>query len=190
MNFKAIAVCIAIAGALAGCSSSVKLQETEVSDLSGVTKSSTKPELFGTMCANATSSDCNPQGAATITPVGPSMDAERGPQAVTHIIEFEFDSFDVAPQYHDALQAHAQFIRNNKNASVFLEGHADERGSREYNLALGQKRAEAVQRVMSIMGADTQRIESVSFGEEKPVDTGTGEAAWAKNRRAEIRYRK
>lgn len=190
MNFKAIALCAAIAGALAGCSSSVKLQEADVADLGTSARTAPPAGYQERMCADGNFSTCGEQGVATVTPIKSGIDAERGPDAITHTIQFEFDSFEVAPQYHGALQAHAQYMRNNKSATVFLEGHADERGSREYNLALGQKRAEAVQRAMSILGADTQRIESVSYGEEKPVAIGADEASWAQNRRAEIRYRK
>jgi peptidoglycan-associated lipoprotein len=86
------------------------------------------------------------------------------------------------------VQAHARYVADHRDARVRIEGNCDERGSREYNLALGQRRAEAVKKIMTVLGAQDARIETTSYGEEKPVDPGHDEAAWAKNRRADIKY--
>jgi peptidoglycan-associated lipoprotein len=84
--------------------------------------------------------------------------------------------------------AHAQYLRDNPNARALVQGNTDERGSREYNLALGQRRSDAVKYVMTLSGARESQVESVSLGEEKPRATGHDEASWAENRRADIRY--
>jgi peptidoglycan-associated lipoprotein len=101
---------------------------------------------------------------------------------------FDFDSFDVRQEYTPMLEAHARFASANRTARVRIEGHADERGSREYNLALGQKRAEATRKALVVLGAPEAALEATSFGEEKPADPGHDEAAWAKNRRAHLDY--
>ena len=103
-------------------------------------------------------------------------------------IYFEFDSFTVSDQYKSLVEAHARYLAANRNAKVALQGHADERGSREYNIALGQKRADAVKRMMTLLGAQETIVETVSFGEEKPKNSGHDEAAWTENRRVDIIY--
>jgi len=86
------------------------------------------------------------------------------------------------------VEAHARYLAANRTARVTLQGHADERGSREYNIALGQKRADAVKRMMTVMGVQETIVETVSFGKEKPRNMGHDEAAWAENRRVDILY--
>ena len=103
-------------------------------------------------------------------------------------IYFEFDSFTVADQYKPIVEAHARYLAANRNARVTLQGHADERGSREYNIALGQKRSDAVKRMVTVMGIQETIVETVSFGKEKPRNMGHDEAAWAENRRVDIIY--
>jgi peptidoglycan-associated lipoprotein len=104
------------------------------------------------------------------------------------IVYFEYDSYVIKEEYKPLIQAHAKYLSENKDARVALQGNADERGSREYNLSLGQKRAESTKKAMQVLGVQEVQIESISFGEEKPVCTETNEACWAKNRRAEIVY--
>lgn len=103
-------------------------------------------------------------------------------------VYFGYDEYTVQAEYTQLLSAHAKFISAQKNARVLIQGNTDERGSREYNLALGQKRADAVKKQLVIMGAPEDRIESVSLGKEKPKALGDNEAAWAENRRADILY--
>ncbi len=103
-------------------------------------------------------------------------------------IYFEFDSFVVEDKYKPLIEAHARYLSANKGAKVTLQGNTDERGSREYNIALGQKRADAVKRVMTLMGVPDVVIETVSFGKEKPRREGHDEEAWAENRRVDIVY--
>jgi peptidoglycan-associated lipoprotein len=103
-------------------------------------------------------------------------------------IYFEFDSFVVEDKYKAQIDAHAKYLSGNRSAKVTLQGHTDERGSREYNIALGQKRADAVKRAMTLMGVQEVVIETVSYGKEKPKREGHDEAAWAENRRVDIVY--
>jgi peptidoglycan-associated lipoprotein len=103
-------------------------------------------------------------------------------------IYFDFDSFVVKDEYRPVVEAHAAYLTGHRNARVVIQGNADERGSREYNLALGQKRAEAVKKALAILGAQEAQLEAISFGEEKPRQVGTTEQDYAENRRADIVY--
>ena len=103
-------------------------------------------------------------------------------------IYFDYDSFNVKDEYKPVLQAHAKFLVENPSSKVYLQGHTDERGSREYNLALGQKRADAVRRIMAVLGVKDNQIEGVSYGEEKPKNAGHDDSAYVQNRRADIVY--
>jgi peptidoglycan-associated lipoprotein len=115
--------------------------------------------------------------------------AAVGPMGVTKVIYFDYDSFTIKPEFQGAVEAHAKYMAANKTRKLSVEGHTDERGGREYNLALGQKRAEAVRRALALLGVTDTQVEAVSFGKEKPANSGTDEAALAKNRRAEMNYR-
>jgi peptidoglycan-associated lipoprotein len=103
-------------------------------------------------------------------------------------VYFDYDSFVIKEEFKPLIQAHAKFLNENKDARVTLQGNADERGSREYNLALGQKRAESVKKAMQVLGVQEIQIEAVSFGEEKPNCTDSAEDCWARNRRTDIVY--
>lgn len=104
------------------------------------------------------------------------------------VFYFDFDSNIVKPEAHLPLQAHAAYLQANPNVRVVLNGYADERGTKEYNLALGERRAKAVERFLVVSGASASQIEVVSYGEEFPADPGHNEEAWAKNRRVELVY--
>jgi peptidoglycan-associated lipoprotein len=103
-------------------------------------------------------------------------------------VYFDYDSAVVKDEYKPLVTAHAKYLTDNRGRRVVIQGNTDERGSREYNLALGQRRADSVKKMMMLLGASDNQIETVSFGEEKPVEMGSNEAAWAKNRRADIVY--
>ncbi|MCC6207568.1 MAG: peptidoglycan-associated lipoprotein Pal [Gammaproteobacteria bacterium] len=105
------------------------------------------------------------------------------------VIYFDFDKADIRPEFRDIVQAHAAYLSQNGNVSVTLEGHADERGSREYNIGLGERRAIAVKNVLMLQGAGGSQIETVSYGEERPVAMGHDDQSWSQNRRVEIVYR-
>lgn len=104
------------------------------------------------------------------------------------VVYFEFDRSTVRPQFQPVVQAHAQYLRANPTARVILEGHCDERGSREYNLGLGERRGNSVADLMIAQGVPTRQIEVVSYGEERPVCRQSDEDCWQRNRRAEIVY--
>lgn len=103
-------------------------------------------------------------------------------------VYFEFDSAGLTDEARQIVEAHAKHLSTNTNIMVTLEGHADERGTREYNLALGERRAKAVARMMRLLGVDSERVKVTSYGEEKPIDSGHDESAWRMNRRVEIIY--
>lgn len=103
-------------------------------------------------------------------------------------IYFDYDKYDIKPEFKELVSAHAKYLSSHKEAKVLIQGNTDERGSREYNLALGQKRADAVKKGLVLVGAKEEQVESVSLGEEKPKADGHDEAAWAQNRRGDILY--
>lgn len=103
-------------------------------------------------------------------------------------IYFGFDAYDVSNDYVGIVEAHARWLLDHPGVKIVIQGNTDERGGREYNLALGQKRSEAVKQRLILLGVPADRIEAVSFGKEKPVATGSTEEAWAQNRRADIVY--
>jgi peptidoglycan-associated lipoprotein len=114
-----------------------------------------------------------------------------GPQAgmlAKRVIYFDFDSSEIKGEGTDIAAAHAKYLANNPNARVRLEGHTDERGSREYNIGLGERRAQSVRRALLLQGASEGQLSTVSYGEERPAVAGHDEAAWSKNRRVEIVY--
>lgn len=165
---------LAILAGLAGCA----------------TTSSDSPE--GTAASPAASSD-RPQSAAAQPgraqpgtsgrAAGDSRSAASGKRSVY----YEFDGYDVKPEYRPLIEEHARYLRQNPQATMLIEGNADERGSREYNLALGQRRAESVTKIMRLLGVKDSQVEAISYGEEVPRATGHDEAAWAENRRSDFK---
>jgi peptidoglycan-associated lipoprotein len=103
-------------------------------------------------------------------------------------VYFDFDSYVVRDEFKPLVEAHARYLQSNRNARMTIQGNADERGSHEYNLALGQRRADAVKRMMTLIGATDGQVETVSFGKEKPRNSGHDEVAWAENRRDDMVY--
>lgn len=128
-------------------------------------------------------------GAGQGAPMG-GEGALGGPTASqeNRVIYFEYDRFDVKPEYTEVLQAHGRYLSQNPAARVRLEGHADERGSREYNIGLGERRAQAVRNVLLLQGGSADQIATVSYGEERPAVIGSDDEAWTLNRRVEIVY--
>jgi peptidoglycan-associated lipoprotein len=163
---------LAIVALIAGCSSGTKLNDTPVVDR-GAASGQQGGSASGVMPVTI---DQNAQNA-------------QGPVGVARIIYFDYDSYTVKPEFQSLLDGHARFLKANPQRRVSIEGHTDERGGREYNLALGQKRSEAVRRALALLGVGDSQVEAVSFGKEKPAVQGTGEDVWAQNRRAEITYR-
>jgi peptidoglycan-associated lipoprotein len=129
-------------------------------------------------------------GAATSSVATVTIDPLDDPKGALagRSIYFAYDDFSVDPKYQPLIQAHGQYVGAHGAAQIRIEGNTDERGSREYNLSLGDKRAQIVAKQLVLMGAKQSQIEAVSYGEERPKAEGHDEAAWAENRRADIRY--
>jgi len=155
--------------------------------LSGCTSS---PKLSTPPAGRTGASNSQKPGDASGQTSGVNGDSLSGPPAsVGRVVYFDFDSATVKPEYQGLIDQQARYLRSRSASHVVLEGNTDERGSREYNLALGQRRAEAVLRVLVLDGASSSQVEAVSLGAEKPADLGHDEMAYAKNRRVEFRYR-
>ncbi len=106
----------------------------------------------------------------------------------SNVIYFGYDISSIQPEYRDMVIAHGQYLAANPDVTITVEGHCDERGSREYNIGLGERRANAVRSLLLAQGASSQQVVNVSYGEERPAEMGSGEMAWSKNRRAELIY--
>ena len=153
--------------ALGACSSGVKLDDTA----NGAGKAGT---------------GADPRAVTPVTAADPLNDP-NSPLAKRSVY-FDFDSYTVKSDYQGMLTEHAKYLGGNKGRKILIQGNTDERGTSEYNLALGQKRAEAVRRSLASMGVPDAQMEAVSLGKEKPKATGHDEASWAENRRADINY--
>jgi peptidoglycan-associated lipoprotein len=176
---SALAAALAAAALLAGCASGVKLD---------------KPADVPVETRNTAPTDANANANAANQSSVASVDLSKSEEAammakLPKIVYFDFDSFVVKDEFKPVIEANAKALSADRKRHVAVEGHTDERGGREYNLALGQKRAEAVAKSLSLLGATATQVEAVSFGKERPAVDGHDEAAWAKNRRAEIVYR-
>ena len=176
--FKRLSIAFTIAALMAGCSSGVKLDDVPVED-----KGATSTTGGGAGAGGA--------GQSGVAPVDLSQSSRDvcGPVGVARIIYFDFDSYTVKPEFQSLLEAHARYLKASSAHKVMLEGHTDDRGGREYNLALGQKRAEAVRRSLGLLGVSDAQVEAVSYGKEKPAVQGNNESAFAQNRRVELSYR-
>jgi peptidoglycan-associated lipoprotein len=140
-----------------------------------------------------------PVQTETPAPAGPAVATPQPPLAQSPLhdpnnilykrsVYFAYDKNDVTAEYRPLVEAHAKYLNEHGGAKVAIQGNCDERGSREYNLALGQRRADAVGKIMTLLGVPARQIETVSFGEEKPKALGHDEASWAENRRSDIAY--
>jgi peptidoglycan-associated lipoprotein len=177
---KKILASIAVATLLAACGSQEVKKDVPVTDLT-----------TGTSPTASTTSTQPTTGTTTpTTPTSITANPLKDPANILskRSVYFDFDSNAVKDEYRALVQAHAKYMVEKRDTTIRIEGNCDERGSREYNLALGQRRAEAVKKVMTVLGVPESRIETVSFGEEKPMAPGHDEAAWAQNRRGDIKY--
>jgi len=190
---KRFLLAAAMTAFLAGCGSSVKLDEVPVEDKSGTPIAGQAGAAGAAGSAGAGAGGGSAVASTAITPAtigaagaaGAAAPAPAGPR----VVYFDYDSFAIKPEFQAVIEAQARFLRADPNRRAAVEGHTDERGGREYNLALGQKRAEAVRRALGLLGVPDAQVEAVSFGKEKPAVQGSDEAALARNRRAEITYR-
>jgi peptidoglycan-associated lipoprotein len=180
---KKLWVSLLMVGLLAGCASGVKLDDVPVED-----KSATSPGVSTQGIATPSSGAQIGAQTGVASVVVDKSGSGIGPVGIAHVVFFDYDSFVVRADARPVIESHARFLQANKQRKANLEGHTDERGGREYNLALGQKRAEAVRQALSLMGVPESQLEAISYGKEKPTAQGSAEADLAKNRRVEIRY--
>jgi peptidoglycan-associated lipoprotein len=170
-----------IAAALAGCSTTPS-PEAPVDDRSaaGAAGGATGGAQTGSAAG----------GGVTGSATGSASNPLRDPNNILskRSVYFDYDSFVVKDEYRSLVEAHARYLQQNRSARTIVQGNTDERGSREYNIALAQKRADSVKRMMTLLGASDSQIETVSFGKEKPKNPGHDETAWAENRRDDIVY--
>ena len=160
--------------------------------LSACASQTTQPEvedLTAGAGAGSGSSDLTGAGSGSGRPSYFSQLQDPNSILSKRSVYYEYDSYTVKSEYRELVLSHARFLRDNASASVILQGNTDDRGSREYNLALGQRRADSVRNMMTLAGARDEQIESVSLGEEKPRALGHSESAWSQNRRTDILYR-
>lgn len=172
-SFTTSALVLSSVLVLAACGSSVKLDDSpKVEDRTAGTPTTTTD-------------------TRTVAPVtAASTDPLNDPKGILakRSVYFDYDSFIVKDEFKPVVEAHAKYLAANKGRRILIQGNTDERGGREYNLALGQKRAEAVLRSLSLLGVSDTQMEAVSLGEEKPKAAGSDEASWAENRRSDIVY--
>lgn len=184
---------ITAAAVLAGCASPSRVGPTSAAPVQTATATPTAPATTtaaagaaaaGTAQSQVSTVDLASRSAAAATTAAAALVAPT-----QRIVYFDFDSFAIKDDFKSMLEGHARVLTRSDGKRMVIEGHTDERGGREYNLALGQKRAEAVVRSMVLLGATERQLEAVSFGEERPAAQGADESAWAKNRRAELKDR-
>ncbi|XID75532.1 peptidoglycan-associated lipoprotein Pal [Alkanindiges sp. WGS2144] len=170
---------LAVALTMTGCANRKPATSATTSNTSGSTAGNTGASSSGIgNNGNLSSTGLNGNGP---------MDAVR--QALmARVVHFDYDSSDLSQTDLNTLNAHARYLSQNNAARITLTGHTDERGTREYNMALGERRAKSVEAFLVTNGARNEQIETVSYGKEQPVNEGHNEAAWAQNRRVEINY--
>jgi peptidoglycan-associated lipoprotein len=189
MNRRTLAsfAALATALALAACSSAVKLDEpAPVENRGGPAGGAGGLGTAGGASGAPIGSE-RPIAQVTVDPSKDPLNDPNSPLSKRSIY-FDFDSFSIKDEFRGVIEAHAKYLVANKTRKVVVQGNTDERGSREYNLALGQKRSEAVRRALTSLGVSDSQIEAVSLGEEKPKSTGTDESSLAENRRADLAY--
>lgn len=177
---KSVLICVAAIGAilLGGCASHK------------ARPASTTPETVAPTEQSQSSGADNSgaYGAGVANGSGPGVAGPTAEQLKNRTIYFDFDSSEIKSEYDGLISAHAHYLASNASIRVRLEGNTDERGSREYNIGLGERRAQAVRRALMLQGVADAQITTVSYGEERPAVTGHNEAAWSKNRRVDIVY--
>jgi peptidoglycan-associated lipoprotein len=176
MKLTSYAMSLLMLAALGACSTPVKLDEPAPVE--------TRPVAPNSSANSGANSTAMAESKVSTVDLGAQLTAAVASQRV---VLFDFDSYVVKDEYRGLVEAHAKRLGNDRKLALSLEGHTDERGGREYNLALGQRRAEAVAKSLSLMGVGAAQVEPVSFGKEKPAAQGSDEAAWAKNRRVELK---
>ena len=192
MSCGAVVLFATASSLLGGCSSAVKLDEAASVETRQLGPNTGGSSQAGASAGTGASSGSAPQSqvaAVDLTKAAGTGTGSGATAATARVVWFDFDSFVVKDEYRNLIDAHARALSASKGKRMAIEGHTDERGGREYNLALGQKRAEAVAKSMALLGVGEAQVEAVSFGKERPSAEGHDESAWAKNRRAELKDR-
>lgn len=186
---------VLISATVAACGQNVKLDDSPASIESRTGGSAGQAadgsaDSSGVTTRNVDSAGDNRQVAPIVADQQPAIDPLEDPDSLLaqRSVFFDYDSFTIDEQYRPIVEAHARYLVENPTRKIVLEGNTDDRGSREYNLALGQKRAEAVRRAMSVLGVSDEQVEAVSFGEERPRTVSQTEEAYAENRRTDLVY--
>ncbi len=178
-KIKMLALAISSATLLMACSTPMKQNdEVKVEERAAAPVSAPAPATSDTRTVSTVD--------VAASPIDPLDDPKS--TLAKRSIYFDYDSYIVKNEFKPVIEAHAAYLSKNTNRKVLIQGNTDERGGREYNLALGQKRAEAVRKSLTTLSVSDAQIEAVSYGKEKPKATGSNEAAWAENRRADIVY--
>lgn len=184
---KAMAYGVLLSVVLMGCSQT-PTKEAAIEDRSQATQTQARTAAAAGVATGVETRGLATGGVDALALAGKAP-AKTATGAISkRVIHFDFDSSAIREEYRPMLEAHSAFLKANKAAKVILQGHTDERGSREYNVALGQRRADAVKQAMSLLGTAEAQLESVSFGEEKPVAECHDESCYQQNRRAVIVY--
>ena len=171
----------------AGCSTQPSQPEAPIDDRSAASGTTTPgASTAGTGSGGVSGSNVPGSGAGAGATAGSNVLRDPNSILSKRSVFFEFDSFVVSDQYKPLVEAHGRYLAGNRGARATIQGNTDERGSREYNIALGQRRADSIKRMMTLLGAQDSQVETVSFGKEKPRNSGHDEAAWAQNRRGDI----
>ncbi len=174
MAFPQLVLTLSFVALLAACGSSVKLDSASVEDRTNAAADGSGSALAARSAVPTV--DANPNKPGAVLGSG-------------RVVYFDYDSFTVKPDYQPLVENNARLLKSDQSRKAMIEGHTDDRGGREYNLALGQQRADAVRRALGLLGVAQSQMESVSFGKEKPAALGSDDAARASNRRAEINIR-
>lgn len=178
------AAMVAVAG-LAACSSTPEDEQNPAA---------VEERQQGAPGSGATTQPVKPGSVARVDLTGAGKAPARAPHndpgniLSRRSIYYDLDQYTVKDQYRELVEAHAKYLRANPQLKMLLQGHTDERGSREYNIGLGQRRSDGLKKMLVLLGVREDQVESVSLGEEKPADAGHDEAAWSKNRRSDILY--
>jgi peptidoglycan-associated lipoprotein len=191
-SLTSLAFVVSTLAVLAGCDTATKLNEPAAAAPVETRNAGSRPSTGGTGASAGTAPqssvatvDLSKSGAGA----GGAGSAAALAMPMERVIFFDFDSYAIKDDYKNLVDVYARVLTANRSKKLVVEGHTDERGGREYNLALGQKRAAAVVQSLTLLGATESQLEAVSFGEERPAAQGSDEAAWAKNRRAELKDR-
>jgi len=172
--FKALLVLLFSVGLLTGCPSTPTKDDTDAAQAGGAGTGGAMVEGQG--------AEINAGGISTMSLDDPSSPLAR------RVIYFDFNSSAISDEGRQLIELHARYLSDHPETKLVLEGHTDERGSREYNIALGERRAQSVGKMMQLLGVGNGQLQAISFGEERPVDPGHMEAAWQVNRRVELLY--